>query len=144
MCSVVVWVVGGVRGGQHGGVGGGAGKALGVELIEKDGGKVVIHASGRSNEEMSPVAVAAGGSVAGINSSLAASDGSVRPGSVKASGASRVQFMCLVAAPEGVARMAQAHPDVPIFTAAIDSHLDSHGYIVPGLGDAGDRLFGTK
>jgi len=64
--------------------------------------------------------------------------------SVKASGATRVQFMCLVAAPEGVRRMGQAHPDVPIFAAALDRELDENGYIRPGLGDAGDRLFGTK
>jgi uracil phosphoribosyltransferase len=64
--------------------------------------------------------------------------------SLKASGATRVQFMCLVAAPEGVRRMGQAHPDVPIFAAALDRELDENGYIRPGLGDAGDRLFGTK
>jgi uracil phosphoribosyltransferase len=64
--------------------------------------------------------------------------------SVKASGAARVQFMCLVAAPEGVRRMLQAHPDVPIFAAALDRELDENGYIRPGLGDAGDRLFGTR
>ena len=50
----------------------------------------------------------------------------------------------VLAAPEGVARMKDAHPDVPIVTAAVDSHLNDHGYIVPGLGDAGDRMFGTK
>jgi uracil phosphoribosyltransferase len=64
--------------------------------------------------------------------------------SVKASGAARIQFMCLVAAPEGVQRMLQAHPDVPIFAAALDRELDENGYIRPGLGDAGDRLFGTR
>ncbi len=51
--------------------------------------------------------------------------------------------MCLVAAPEGVERLNAAHPDVTIFTAALDDHLNEHGYIVPGLGDAGDRIFGT-
>ena len=50
----------------------------------------------------------------------------------------------LVCAPEGIARLQQAHPDVDIYTAAIDSHLNEHGYIIPGLGDAGDRIFGTK
>ncbi|KPF49117.1 uracil phosphoribosyltransferase [beta proteobacterium AAP51] len=55
-----------------------------------------------------------------------------------------IRFVSLVAAPEGVANMQQHHPDVPIFTAAIDRELNDHGYIVPGLGDAGDRLFGTK
>ena len=52
--------------------------------------------------------------------------------------------MCLLAAPEGVKAFSEAHPDIPIFTASIDSHLNDHGYIVPGLGDAGDRMFGTK
>ena len=59
-------------------------------------------------------------------------------------GARNIRFMCLLAAPEGVARMNEAHPDVPIITAAVDSHLNEKGYIVPGLGDAGDRMFGTK
>ena len=59
-------------------------------------------------------------------------------------GARDLRFVCLLAAPEGIARLQQAEPEVPIFTAAIDSHLNDHGYIVPGLGDAGDRLFGTK
>ena len=63
---------------------------------------------------------------------------------LKAAGADNIRFLCLLAAPEGVARMKQAHPDVPIITAALDSHLNDHGYIVPGLGDAGDRMFGTK
>jgi uracil phosphoribosyltransferase len=52
--------------------------------------------------------------------------------------------MCLLAAPEGIARLRGAHPDVRIWTAAIDERLNDHGYIVPGLGDAGDRMFGTK
>ena len=72
------------------------------------------------------------------NSSAAAID------LLKKAGASNIRFLCLLAAPEGVARMRAAHPDVPIVTAALDSHLNSHGYIVPGLGDAGDRMFGTK
>ncbi len=63
---------------------------------------------------------------------------------LKAAGARQIRFLCLLAAPEGVARMKEAHPDVPIVTAALDSHLNDHGYIVPGLGDAGDRMFGTK
>lgn len=54
------------------------------------------------------------------------------------------KFLCLLAAPEGIAHLQAAHPDVPIYTAAIDSHLNDHGYIVPGLGDAGDRLYGTR
>ena len=55
-----------------------------------------------------------------------------------------IKFVCLLAAPEGVATLQAAHPDVPIFTAAIDRQLNDHGYILPGLGDAGDRIFGTK
>ena len=55
-----------------------------------------------------------------------------------------IRFVCLLAAPEGIANMQRHHPDVPIYTAAIDRQLDSHGYIVPGLGDAGDRIFGTQ
>jgi uracil phosphoribosyltransferase len=63
---------------------------------------------------------------------------------LKAVGASRVRFICLVAAPEGVHAMLDAHPDVPVYTAALDRELNDHGYILPGLGDAGDRLFGTR
>ena len=55
-----------------------------------------------------------------------------------------IKFVCLLAAPEGIATMQKAHPDVAIYTAAIDRQLDDHGYILPGLGDAGDRIFGTK
>jgi uracil phosphoribosyltransferase len=72
------------------------------------------------------------------NSSAAAVD------LLKKSGAKNIRFLCLLAAPEGVARMREAHPDVPIVTAALDERLNDHGYIVPGLGDAGDRMFGTK
>ncbi|MCQ0971671.1 uracil phosphoribosyltransferase [Paracoccus sp. TK19116] len=72
------------------------------------------------------------------NSSAAAID------VLKQEGARNIRFLCLLAAPEGVARMREAHPDVPIVTAALDERLDDHGYIVPGLGDAGDRMFGTK
>lgn len=63
---------------------------------------------------------------------------------LKDAGARDMRFLCLLAAPEGIARFEAAHPDVPVFTAAIDSHLNEKGYIVPGLGDAGDRLYGTK
>ena len=63
---------------------------------------------------------------------------------LKAAGAAEIRFLCLLAAPEGVARFTEAHPDIPLYTAAIDSHLDENGYIVPGLGDAGDRMFGTR
>ncbi len=63
---------------------------------------------------------------------------------LKRAGARDISFMCLLAAPEGVERMKDAHPDVQIVTAALDDRLDGNGYIVPGLGDAGDRMFGTK
>jgi uracil phosphoribosyltransferase len=63
---------------------------------------------------------------------------------LKERGASNLRFLCLLAAPEGIERFTAAHPDVPVFTAAIDSHLNENGYIVPGLGDAGDRMYGTK
>ncbi|MDA3889689.1 MAG: uracil phosphoribosyltransferase [Allgaiera sp.] len=72
------------------------------------------------------------------NSSVAAID------LLKKSGAKNLRFLCLLAAPEGIKRMREAHPDVPIVTAAVDEKLDDNGYIVPGLGDAGDRMFGTK
>lgn len=63
---------------------------------------------------------------------------------MKQRGAKNIKLMCLIAAPEGIRRVQSEHPDVEIFTAAIDDYLNDHGYIVPGLGDAGDRLFGTK
>jgi uracil phosphoribosyltransferase len=63
---------------------------------------------------------------------------------LKARGARDMRLVCLLAAPEGVAEVARAHPDVRVFTAALDERLNDHGYIVPGLGDAGDRLYGTK
>lgn len=63
---------------------------------------------------------------------------------LKKRGAVTIKFVCLVAAPEGVKALREAHPDIDIFAAALDDHLDENGYIVPGLGDAGDRLFGTK
>ena len=63
---------------------------------------------------------------------------------LKEEGVKNIKLMCIIAAPEGVNAMRQAHPDVDIFAAALDDHLNDHGYIVPGLGDAGDRIFGTK
>jgi len=72
------------------------------------------------------------------NSSAAAID------LLKQAGATNIRFLCLLAAPEGVARMQEAHPDVPIITASLDRCLNDQGYIIPGLGDAGDRMFGTK
>ena len=64
--------------------------------------------------------------------------------SLKRAGASRIKFLCLVAAPEGVRRLTEAHPDVTVYAAALDRELNAQGYILPGLGDAGDRLFGTR
>jgi uracil phosphoribosyltransferase len=63
---------------------------------------------------------------------------------IKQLGPRSIKFVCLLACPEGVAALQKAHPDVPIFTAAIDRQLNEHGYILPGLGDAGDRIFGTQ
>ncbi|MCK5362403.1 MAG: uracil phosphoribosyltransferase, partial [Gammaproteobacteria bacterium] len=63
---------------------------------------------------------------------------------VKEAGAKDIKMLCLLAAPEGIKAFQEAHPDVPIITAAVDDHLNEHGYIVPGLGDAGDRIYGTK
>jgi uracil phosphoribosyltransferase len=76
--------------------------------------------------------------LATANSAVAAID------RLKERGARDIRFVCLLAAPEGVSRLTAAHPDVKIWTAAIDSHLNDHGYIVPGLGDAGDRMYGTR
>jgi uracil phosphoribosyltransferase len=76
--------------------------------------------------------------LATANSAVAAVD------RLKERGAKDLRFVCLLAAPEGIARMRDAHPDVRIWTAAIDERLNDHGYIVPGLGDAGDRMFGTR
>ena len=72
------------------------------------------------------------------NSSIAAID------RLKERGVSNIRFLCLLAAPEGIEHFRNSHPDVPVYTAAIDSHLNEKGYIVPGLGDAGDRMYGTK
>jgi uracil phosphoribosyltransferase len=72
------------------------------------------------------------------NSAIAAID------RLKRHGARSVRLLCLLAAPEGIAALEQTHPDVPVYTAAIDVRLNEHGYIVPGLGDAGDRMYGTK
>ncbi len=76
--------------------------------------------------------------LATANSAIAAID------KLKGRGATNLRYLCLLAAPEGIARFTKAHPDVPVYTAAIDSHLNEKGYIVPGLGDAGDRMYGTK
>ncbi len=76
--------------------------------------------------------------LATANSAIAAID------KLKGRGATNLRYLCLLAAPEGIERFTKAHPDVPVFTAAIDDHLNEKGYIVPGLGDAGDRMYGTK
>jgi uracil phosphoribosyltransferase len=76
--------------------------------------------------------------LATANSAVAAID------RVKRDGATDIKYCCLLAAPEGVRRLSEAHPDVAVFTAAIDRELNDHGYILPGLGDAGDRIYGTK
>ena len=76
--------------------------------------------------------------LATANSAIAAID------KLKGRGATNLRYLCLLAAPEGIERFTKAHPDVPVFTAAIDKHLNEKGYIVPGLGDAGDRMYGTK
>jgi uracil phosphoribosyltransferase len=76
--------------------------------------------------------------LATANSAIAAVD------RLKGRGATNLRYLCLLAAPEGIKRFTEAHPDVPVVTAAIDSHLNEKGYIVPGLGDAGDRMYGTK
>jgi uracil phosphoribosyltransferase len=93
--------------------------------------KIPPEAAARDFIVLDPM-LATGGSAAAAVSSL------------KVQGASRIRFMCLVAAPEGARRMLEAHPDVPVFAAALDRELDENGYIRPGLGDAGDRLFGTR
>ena len=76
--------------------------------------------------------------LATANSAIAAVD------RLKQGGANKLKFVCLLAAPEGIKAFTQVHPDVPIFTAAIDRELNDHGYILPGLGDAGDRIYGTR
>lgn len=78
-----------------------------------------------------PMLATGGSAIAAINS-------------LKQRGVTDIKFMCLIAAPEGVEALKKSHPDVDIFIAGLDSHLNDHGYIVPGLGDAGDRIFGTK
>ena len=93
----------------------------------------------KAPEDMSErVVIAVDPMLATANSAVAAVD------LIKERGARDVRFVCLLTAPEGIRRFRAAHPDVPIVTAAIDSHLNEKGYIVPGLGDAGDRMYGTK
>ncbi len=63
---------------------------------------------------------------------------------IKERGFKNIKFLCLISSPEGVKKVSEAHPDIDIYTASLDDHLNDHGYIIPGLGDAGDRIFGTK
>jgi uracil phosphoribosyltransferase len=80
---------------------------------------------------LDPMLATGGSAVAAINS-------------IKKKGATNIKFMCIIAAPEGIAALTAAHPDVSVYCASRDERLNEHGYIIPGLGDAGDRLFGTK
>lgn len=93
--------------------------------------KVPSDASERHFFVLDPMLATGGSAVAAVSS-------------LKRAGARRIRFICLVAAPAGVQRMWNAHPDVPIYAAALDRELNAQGYILPGLGDAGDRLFGTR
>jgi uracil phosphoribosyltransferase len=93
--------------------------------------KVPSDAAERDFFVLDPMLATGGSAVAAINS-------------LKRVGATRIRFLCLVAAPAGVERVYHAHPEVPVYCAALDRELNSSGYILPGLGDAGDRLFGTR
>jgi len=93
--------------------------------------KVPGDAAGRDFFVLDPMLATGGSAVSAVTS-------------LKRAGATRIRFLCLVAAPEGVRKLASAHPDVTVFCAALDRELNAQGYILPGLGDAGDRLFGTR
>ena len=93
--------------------------------------KVPADAAERDFFLLDPMLATGGSAVSAVNS-------------LKRAGATRIKFLCVVAAPEGVTRLREAHPDVPIIAAALDRELNQNGYILPGLGDAGDRLFGTR
>lgn len=93
--------------------------------------KVPPHIADRLVVVLDPMLATGGSAIAAIDE-------------LKEAGAANLRFICLLAAPEGIAALNKKHPDVPIITASIDEKLNEHGYIVPGLGDAGDRLFGTK
>ena len=92
---------------------------------------------------MASVALACGLAACGSASNTGGS-ASAAATLMKRHGCKHIKLMCIIAAPEGVKAMQEDHPDVDIFAAALDDHLNEHGYIVPGLGDAGDRIFGTK
>jgi uracil phosphoribosyltransferase len=89
------------------------------------------HADQRINIVLDPMLATGGSAIAALRL-------------LKQAGCTQLKLMCMIAAPEGIAAVQQAHPDVPIYIAAIDDMLNEHGYIVPGLGDAGDRIFGTN
>lgn len=93
--------------------------------------KVPSDVAGRDFFVLDPMLATGGSAVSAVSS-------------LKRAGATRIRFLCLVAAPEGVRKLASEHPDVVVFCAALDRELNSQGYILPGLGDAGDRLFGTR
>jgi uracil phosphoribosyltransferase len=93
--------------------------------------KVPADAADRDFFVLDPMLATGGSAVAAVSS-------------LKQAGATRIRFLCLVAAPDGVRRLSRVHPDVLIYAAALDRGLNEHGYILPGLGDAGDRLFGTR
>jgi uracil phosphoribosyltransferase len=93
--------------------------------------KLPVDISEREILVLDPMLATGGTAVAGIDL-------------IKKKGGQKISFVCIIAAPEGIDKLHNAHPEVPIYAAALDSHLDDHGYIIPGLGDAGDRLFGTK
>jgi uracil phosphoribosyltransferase len=93
--------------------------------------KVPAAETGRDFFVLDPMLATGGSAVAAVSK-------------LRASGAARIRFLCLVAAPEGVQAMLDAHPTVPVFAAALDRELNQVGYILPGLGDAGDRIFGTR
>lgn len=93
--------------------------------------KVPADAAERDFFVLDPMLATGGSAVAAVNS-------------LKRAGATRIRFLCIVAAPEGVRRLAAEHPDVQIYCSALDRELNAQGYILPGLGDAGDRIFGTR
>ena len=104
--------------------------------LEVDGGRIAQHAYAAAREQrdffvLDPM-LATGGSAADACTTL------------KSSGVRSLRFLCVVAAPRGVEKMLAAHPDVPVYAAALDRELNQNGYILPGLGDAGDRIFGTR
>ena len=113
--------------------------AVGYVGLERDEASLQAQ---RYYEKLPPVA---GRHVLVLDPMLATGgSGAAACAAIKGGGPADVRFVCVVAAPEGVARMEAEHPDVGIFAAALDERLDEHGYIVPGLGDFGDRLFGTE